>query len=132
MNNAWRIWNKIVGDTQMENKFFNFSCWSTLILICLCFAGCANHIKIPCDARIVWSGMLGNSDSWQNLAWENAGQLFLVDGKSGRVKAVRTIWPEKPTFTFRDLKRNHTYHLYFRADPQFDGKSSEKQDGNNK
>jgi len=59
------------------------------------------------------------SDQWCDIAWHEAGQLYLVDSKTGNVVGVRTIWPKKQKFTF-SLKPNHQYHLYFHPDSPFD------------
>ena len=93
--------------------------WIIVATVCAGVAGCACQVKVPDDARLVWAGPLDSSDQWRNLAWLDAGQLYLVDGKSGRVLGVRTIWPEQPKFAFAGLEMNREYRLYFRSDPNF-------------
>jgi len=39
-----------------------------------------------------------------------------MDAKSGNVKEVRTIWKEKPTFTFT-IEIGKEYQLYFKSEP---------------
>ena len=104
----------------------NYPLWLVTLLVCTCLVGCANQLKVPSDARVVWSGTIdGSRNQWKNLSWSDAGQVYLVDGRTDQVVGVRTIWPEKPSFTFYDLDVNRKYHLFFRPDPTFITKSSE-------
>ena len=81
-------------------------------------AGCARPLGVPRGAELVWYGKPAGPDAFRDLAWERAGQLYVVDDKSGRVKAVRTVWPAKPNFSFT-IRRDRAYRLYFREDPNF-------------
>jgi len=77
--------------------------------------GCAKKVSVPDDAKLIWQGVPDTPDEWRNVTKENEGTLYLVDAESGSVKEVRTIWKEKPNFTF-NIEIGKEYQLYFKSE----------------
>lgn len=84
-------------------------------LLLLSASGCSKKASVPDDAKLVWQGITDSPDEWRNLMKENEGTLYLVDAKSGELKEVRTLWKEKPIFTFT-VEKNKEYQLYFKSE----------------
>lgn len=89
----------------------------TCLALLLFFAalGCSKKESVPSDAKLIWQGIPDTPNEWRNIAKEDEGTLYLVDAKSGKVKEVRTIWKEKPNFTFT-IEPGKEYQLYFRTE----------------
>ena len=86
------------------------------LLLFLTILGCSNKITVPDEAKLIWQGIPDTANEWQNITQEREGTLYLVDAKSGKVDQVRTIWKEKPNFTFT-IDIGKEYQLYFRPEP---------------
>jgi selenophosphate synthetase-related protein len=90
----------------------------TLLILLQFFAGlgCSKRVSVPGDAKLIWQGIPDTPNDWRDVTKENEGTLYLVDAKSGNVKEVRTIWKEKPTFTF-NIEIGKEYQLYLKSEP---------------
>jgi len=90
----------------------------TLLILLQFFAGlgCSKRFSVPDDAKLISQGIPDTPNDWRDVTKENEGTLYLVDAKSGNVKEVRTIWKEKPTFTF-NIEIGKEYQLYLKSEP---------------